>query len=121
MLNTRRVSIATIFGLIFGFLAWLVASYVMTVPVPWQVDAALILAATAGGFAIGISALRIRWWLHGLLLGLIFSLTFAFALWAIKGCPYEFMYVLLSGLLIGFLIELFASVVFKARAASPPA
>jgi len=122
MLSAKRLSIATVLGLVFGFLSWLVAGYVVTTPIPWSGAVTIILGRGALGFAIGLSAWRISWWLHGLLLGFIFSLPAAFAalLFGMNWNP-GFLAVLLGGLLIGFLIEFMTTVAFRAGVAAPPA
>lgn len=116
MVPTKRVVVASVCGLILGFLFWLLSRPVATVSIPWQGAVAKILVLTVTGFAIGISGLRVRWWLHGLLLGLIFVLPLAFgALWVgMKWLP-EFVFILICGLVGGFVIELVTSVVFGAR------
>jgi hypothetical protein len=122
MVTTKRVSVATVLGLILGFLFWLLGRQVATLAIPWQGAVVKILGFTVVGFAIGISGLQLRWWLHGLLLGLVFLLPLAFgSLWVgMKWFP-EFVCVLVCGLVGGFLIELVTSVVFKARAGLPSA
>ncbi|HWB87049.1 MAG TPA: hypothetical protein VG675_23100 [Bryobacteraceae bacterium] len=66
------------------------------------------------GFGIGISAWKAHWALHGIVLGIIFSLPGAAdAVWNHAGAL-GFWGWLISGLVIGFLIELFASPIFHA-------
>ncbi len=115
----RRLMIATVLGLVFGVLNSLA---VLAAPnrVPRSAIATIILGRGVLGFAIGVSALRMKWWLHGLLLGFVFSLPAAFAarlMWMQFGMAPNALAVLalLVGLAIGFLIELLTSVVFKAR------
>ncbi len=63
-----------------------------------------------------------KWWLHGLLLGLILTLVPAFGvLWARMAWANEFVHVLVAGLLTGILVEFFTTVIFKATAGIPPA
>ena len=131
-MNAKRLLIATALGLLFGLLNWLLvrnvamaplgwlgARNVAAPPLGWPGALIIILARGALGFAIGLSAWRIAWWLHGLLLGFIFSLPAAFVLlwlgttWTFSPLP------VLAGMLIGFLIELITSVGFKATAGAP--
>lgn len=70
------------------------------------------------GFVIGISALRLPWAWHGIVMGLIVGLPFA------AGCLLEpdnvetAIAALILGAVYGFLIELFTSVVLGARGAA---
>ncbi len=118
MVTTKRLLIATVLGLLFGVVEWVIARLSATAPVPWSGVCTIILGRTVLGFAIGVSALRMTWWLNGLVFGFIFSLPQAFgALWVgMKWTP-GFVAVLVSGLIIGFLIELITSAGFKARVA----
>ncbi|MFQ6082787.1 MAG: hypothetical protein ACE5WD_05445 [Candidatus Aminicenantia bacterium] len=114
MLFTKRVIIATIFGVIFGIICWLFARSEGTLA--WYISLNIILSRTLIGFAIGISSWRIPWWLHGILLGFIFSLPMAFGGF-VKGWSI-FSASLILGVIYGFLIELFTSIVFKAKMAT---
>ncbi|MBI1786569.1 MAG: hypothetical protein HYR60_03320 [Acidobacteria bacterium] len=122
-MNTKRLFIATILGLLFGLLNWLFVMNVITAPpLPlWPGALTIILGRGALGFAIGLSAWRIPWWLHGLVLGFIFSLPAAFVVpllgmtWIFSPLP------VLAGMLIGLLIELITSVGLKARTGVPTA
>ena len=127
-MNAKRLLIATALGLLFGFLNWLLvrnvamaplgwlgARNVAAPPLGWPGALIIILARGALGFAIGLSAWRIRWWLHGLVLGFIFSLPAAFALPPLLGMTWTLSPLpVLAGMLIGFLIELITSVGFRA-------
>jgi len=64
------------------------------------------------GFVIGISAWKIHYLLHGTLIGLIvtLSLSIGILLDSVAG----FLMFTVAGLVYGFLIELFATKVFKA-------
>ena len=82
MLSAKRLLIATVLGFVCGLLSWVGARAVAPDPIPWPGVFAIILSRTVLGFAIGLSAWRVVWWLHGLVLGLIFSLPAAFGgLW----------------------------------------
>ena len=67
------------------------------------------------GFIIGISNLRINYLVHGILIGLFVSLitSMPFLNGNIKG----FMFFTFAGIIYGFLIEVFATKVFKAKIA----
>jgi hypothetical protein len=114
-MNTKRLWIATVLGLVLGFVEWLLARGAGAVEIPWTGMVTIILSRGVLGFAIGISTWRLRWWSHGLALGLIFSLPQAFgALWVGFDWVGGLVAVLVLGLVIGLLIELVTSVVFKA-------
>jgi hypothetical protein len=119
-MDIKRVWIATVSGLVFGVLNWFLAAFAPPKPLARSLIATIILGRTVLGFAIGISAWRMRWWLHGLALGFIFSLPAAFAARLMAAqlgmLPnVAAVLVLALGLVIGFLIELLTSVVFRAR------
>ena len=118
----RRVLTATALGLVFGVLNWFLATFAAPKPLPRSGIATIILGRAVLGFVIGNSAWRMSWWLHGLLLGFIVSLPAAFAV-RLMSTLLEMspdaaaVLVLVLGMVIGFLIELLTSVVFKARLA----
>ena len=118
----KRVVIATALGLVFGVLNWFLAAFAAPKPLPRSGIATIILGRAVLGFVIGNSAWRMSWWLHGLLLGFIVSLPAAFAV-RLMSTPLGMspdvatVLVLVLGLVIGFLIELLTSVVFRARLA----
>ncbi len=115
MLNRRRLIIATIFGVVSGLICWGLSS--SEGPQPWFFVISTILARTLIGFAIGISILKMKWWLHGIVLGFIFSLPMAFQGFYVPGKEaFIFLGSLIMGMIYGFLIELFTTVVFKAGA-----
>lgn len=116
----KRVLIATALGLVFGVLNWLLAAFAAPKSLPRSGIATIILGRAVLGFVIGNSAWRMSWWLHGLLLGFIVSLPAAFAVRLLSpqfGMSPDVapVLVLVLGVVIGFLIELLTSVVFRAR------
>ena len=116
----RRVLIATALGLVFGVLNWFLATFAASKPISRSGIATIILGRAVLGFVIGNSAWRMNWWLHGPLLGFIVSLPAAFAVRLMSpqlGMSPDVapVMVLVLGMVIGFLIELFTSLVFKAR------
>ena len=65
------------------------------------------------GFAIGVSAWRMNFLLHGIVMGLFFSLPMS--LGALDGGGFNsFIMIEIAGAIWGFLIELLATKVFKA-------
>ncbi len=116
MTNCKRILVATITGLVFGALCYLMLlqSHPSTI-IPWSGMLAVILSRGVLGFAIGVSACRVNWWLHGIVMGFIFSLPGAFGVvWLGFGRP-SLVWVLILGIIFGFLVELVTSVLFKAR------
>ena len=122
MPKTKRIVIATASGLFFAFVCLGLstlspASGALTGPIALQ----LIFSRTLIGFAIGISCLSLRHWSwHGLLMGGIFSLPFAFSgLEVPEHLEYSkslmFIATLVLGMVYGFFIELITSAVFKAK------
>jgi hypothetical protein len=113
-------------GLLFGLLCVGLASS-GPAPLPWPAAAQIIISRTLIGLAIGISALSLgHWAVHGLVMGLLFSLPLAFSglmapdnpafgrweLWSLT---------VLLGMAYGLLTELITSVVCKARQGSQSA
>ena len=81
----------------------------------------IILGRTLLGFGIGISRFPMKHWsLHGIIMGLIFSLPAAFGAMLGPENP-EFSHTMLfvstvvMGIIYGFLIELITSILFKAK------
>lgn len=111
MTSAKRVIIATIFGLIAGILCSLGGKYGLKADLNATEIVMVLLHRGLLGFVIGISALRIHWALHGVLLGLIVGLP-GFPLIFREGGLISYS---LMGLVWGFIIEFFTSVVFKAK------
>ena len=114
MLTLKRVLIATLCGFIFGIVCMLLASSNLDAAAPLTLTQRwmIIIGRTMLGFTIGISALRLVWWQHGLLLGLIASIPMALPIMDNIGIMVG---TLVMGLIYGFLTELITSVLFKAK------
>ena len=79
MQNAKRTIIATLSGVLFGFICYGLAS---SGPgeLAWPVSVQIILSRTLIGFAIGVSCWRMHHWaIHGPVMGAIFSLPLAFS------------------------------------------
>ncbi|VBB48273.1 conserved membrane hypothetical protein [uncultured Paludibacter sp.] len=119
-MKTKRLIIATILGVVFGFVCYGFASSGGNVISP-ALAANIILGRTLIGFGIGISRFSFKHWaLHGLIMGFIFSIPAAFG--AILGpekpeFSHSMMFIstIVMGMIYGFLIELITSVLFKAK------
>jgi hypothetical protein len=81
-------------------------------PLTQAVKYNIVLSRTLMGFMIGISALKLKWWLHGIVLGVIGSLPMAVAVW---GDTQIMIGTLFMGIVYGFLIELITTLLFKAK------
>ncbi len=114
MVGSKRVILCTLLGLVFGVVCW---GMISTKDPLLSTSGALtvVLARTTMGFALGISRLRLRWWLHGTVLGALFSLPLAASSLgaAEMGLGLAFA-TLVLGAVYGLVIELVATLVFKA-------
>jgi hypothetical protein len=116
----KRLIIATLLGLVFGGVCFGFASGGGNEIAP-VLAANIILGRTLIGFAIGISRFSMKHWaIHGLVMGLLFSLPAGFGVMLGPGNPefspnMMFISTVVMGMIYGFLIELITSVVFKAR------
>jgi len=121
MQKAKRLVIATLFGVVFGFVCLGLASSGAG-RLAWPVAVQIVTSRTLIGFAIGLSAFSFgHWSIHGLVLGMIFSIPLAFSgLMAPESAEYSkaamFTWTIILGMIYGLLIEVFTSVVFKARA-----
>ena len=117
----KRLLIATISGLLFGFVCFGFASQGKDDFNSW-LAISIILSRTLIGFTIGISRFPMKHWaVHGIVMGFIVSLPFAFS----AGMAPEsetgmsgqmiFLSSLIMGMIYGFLIELITTVFFKAK------
>lgn len=117
MLSTKRVVAATICGFLFGLVCMGMATsnpdstQVLSAAVKWNI----VLSRTLMGFMIGISALKLSWWLHGVILGIISSIPMAIAV-----IPQMEIFVgtFVMGMIYGFLTELITSKLLKAKSAA---
>jgi hypothetical protein len=119
-MKTKRLLISSILGLAFGFVCYGFASSggneISTI-----LALNIILGRMLIGVAIGISRFSCRHWsIHGLIMGLVFSLPAGFG--AMMGpenpdFPPSMMLIstIVMGMIYGFLIELITTVLFKAK------
>jgi len=117
----KRLVIATISGLLFGFVCFGFACQGKDDFNSW-LAISIILSKTLIGFTIGISRFRMKHWaIHGIVMGFIVGLPFAFS----AGMAPEsetgmsgqmiFLSSLIMGMIYGFLIEMITTVFFKAQ------
>ena len=114
MLNGKRLAITTVLGVIAGFLSlwYLRGAYGI---LPMAEEAMVVLSWSVLGFALGLSAWKINWVGHGILMGIIFSLPQAFAFLWNGGGATGFWGWLATGLVVGFLIELITIPILHTR------
>ena len=112
MTNIKRIIIATVFGLIAGIWCGSGALFLGL-----QVDALRFIFIMVDrlliGFVIGISVLRIKWALHGIIMSeiiglplVLYDIMISEPMWVIVG-------VLIMSAVYGLMIEFFTSIVFK--------
>jgi hypothetical protein len=111
-----RVVITTILGFIFGIVCMLLAS--SKGPLAPAMAWSIIFNRTLMGFVIGISAWKINYLVHGILLGLFVSLSMALAAIPEKG-TYVFWMTMFAGAVYGFLIELITHQIVKEKKPEP--
>ena len=120
MQKTKRIIVATLCGVLFGFVCLGLASS-SPGALAWPVAVQIVVSRTLIGFAIGISCISLKHWsIHGVIMGFVFSLPLAFSgLMAPESPEYSKVWMLLwtviLGMIYGLLIEVITSVVFKAR------
>jgi len=117
----KRLTVATLSGVLFGFVC---LGFAMSGKEDFNswLAITIVLSRTLIGFAIGISRFPMKHWsFHGIVMGFIFSLPFAFS----AGMAPEsetgmsgqmlFLSSLVMGIIYGFLIELITTVLFRAK------
>ena len=119
-MKLKRLLIATLLGLIFGFVCFGMASSGEN-EMGFILAASIILGRTLIGFGIGISRFPMKHWsIHGLVMGFIFSIPAGLgAMLGAEGTGFSPNMMLIStivmGMIYGFLIELITTVLFKAK------
>jgi hypothetical protein len=114
MLTVKRVLIATLCGFAFGVVCMLFASANPEATLPVWSKWTIIFGRGLTGFAIGISALRMSWWLHGIVMGFIGSIPMAFP---VMDRPEIALGTFVMGVIYGFLTELITTIFFKSKSA----
>lgn len=106
--------------LILGFIAGLICAWTGYSQTPEEIRTMVFVSVLLNrafiGFVLGVSAWRMGWALHGIIIGLIGTLPLSFPLIfsAQAGFGVFVMYTA-AGAVWGFLIELVTSVLFKAK------
>ena len=119
MLTPKRVAVATICGFGFGLVCMGLASSNpdgpgLSAAMKWTI----IVSRTLTGFTIGISALPLAWWLHGILIGCLGSIPMALPVLDNPDLgPGIAVGTIVMGVVYGFLTEVITSVLVKAKPA----
>ena len=119
-MKTKRLIIATLLGLAFGFVCYGMASSGQN-EISTLLAINIILGRMLIGFGIGISRFPFKHWtFHGLIMGLIFSLPAGFgAMLGPENSEFDhtmmFTATVVMGMIYGVLIELITTVLFKAK------
>ena len=106
-----------------GALAGFLCNYLATSSgeVAWPISANIIASRTLIGLAIGISALKLcHWSVHGLVMGVLFSVPLAFGTLIGPENPEftktaMFVWTIVLGMVYGLLIEFITTVLFKTK------
>ncbi len=114
----KRLIIASILGLVCGFICLAFASSAGSVALP--IAASIVSGRFLIGVAIGVSRFVMKHWsIHGLVMGFLFSLPNAFGAMSVVNPDFTpimmFSSTVIMGVIYGFLIELVTSVLFKAQ------
>lgn len=113
MVNQKRIIITTGFGIVAGLICYM-GAVLLNLPGDALRFINIMVNRTLIGFVIGISALRMHWALHGVLLGEIVGFPF-FMFDLIIGVDIPIVIgVLIINAAFGIMIEFFATIVFKA-------
>lgn len=110
----KRITIATLFGVVAGALCATATFKIGLLPFTAVNLLWVLLNRTVMGFVIGVSGLRLHWALHGVLMGLVVGSIFSCFLYmhGITLAPYT----MIGNAIFGLMIEFFTTVVFKAPA-----
>ena len=115
MVSGKRVAISTLFGFIAGIFCVLLGKWWLKLNIGASSFFMVLFHRALIGLVIGISALRIPWFWHGLLIGLIVGIPGVDFFAIVKGDVNSGLYFLFSPIW-GVFIEFFTSVVFRAKA-----
>ena len=115
----KRIIIATIMGMISGGICVFFACN--EGEIPKEIILQIFVSRTLIGFAIGISMLKFfHWSLHGMLIGLVFSIPLAISGLMAPENPnltrtMLFVSTIVMGMIYGLLIEVVTSLLFKEK------
>jgi len=108
----KRIIIATILGLIAGILCYMGSKSSARVEYNIAMTMETIFNRMVIGFLIGVSGWKMKWALHGIIMGFIGGAPLWLA--SIQGGITALIIMLVASIVWGFLIELIVTKVFKA-------
>ena len=113
----NRILVATFCGFIAGIICYVLGVILIPIKHDLIMFIWVVVNRTLLGFVIGVSVLRVRWVINGLIVGLTVGLVLPLnAIMIGKEWPL-IISVYVMGIIYGILIEFFTSVVFKQRVA----
>jgi uncharacterized membrane protein len=117
-----RLLVTTLLGFVFGIISMLIVSTgraQMPAGISWTaMSLSIIFSRALLGFVIGMSASKINYMLHGIILGFVVSIPMALGSLAFRGFT-ALLLTLIMGVIYGFLIELIARMVVKEKQLAP--
>lgn len=113
MVNPKRILIATAFGFAVGVICYLGGRFGLKHQISPTMIAYILVNRTLIGFVIGISALRLSWPVHGIVIGLITGLPFALGCLLEPNNEATAIAAFILGAAYGLIVEVFTSVVFR--------
>jgi hypothetical protein len=115
MLYSKRLWIALFFGVLTGLACGFMSVSGAQPEMKNMIFLSSFLNRVLIGFLIAISCWKIGWILHGILMGFLGSLPLAIPLIVTPEAGFKiFVMYVIAGIVWGFVIELFTTVVFKA-------
>lgn len=114
MIRTTRLFVATTLGILTGILSVRLINTPLGIPKFFSYF--IIINWSVIGFGIGISSLKLPWWLHSILLGSFFPTPMIPVI--ITTSRYATIWVIVTGALYGLIIELVISVGSKAKSST---
>ena len=108
--KSSRLVTTTVLGAVFGVICMLMSRYGGSEVAFWPLGISFLLHHTVLGLAIGASALKLNWALHGILWGILFGVFLGIGQ---VGGPLTLWMPFVLPIIWGFLIETLATKVFK--------
>lgn len=109
----KRLIIASAMGLITGVICYLGGKYGLKDDIDTIMFVYILANRTLAGFVIGLSKMKIKWYLHGPLIGFVVGIPFSLGTLIDGPIIMVFIFSLILSALYGFIIEFFTSVLFR--------
>ena len=119
MIDRKRLLVAVVVGFATGVICYAGGRFGLKDEISVPMIVYILVNRTLIGFVIGISPIRLHWAPHGLLIGVVVGLPFTAGCLLEAGNTKTALAALILGAVYGLLVELFASVVFKAPRRAP--